>query len=438
MKLLVFSTVIPTKKNLRVKTFETLHKALKKRIPTELIWVVYQPDQFEKIMMDDQTIYCIQDFNDGVDLLKKLNPDLVLVPNRKEPIQHSASLAGKTLGIPLIGFSGAKIDNRLFGEKFENMKVEGQTRAAFKKLLQNKLPADSEEQSKFLRRARFFLYKYRFFIKTQLSVKRNIFKIFFLLLRDFVNFGSSASLPFNTSLDHYLLHDKLEVGRHQYYGIPAEKISVVGNPLLDDIFHKISTVKTRTKTNDKIKILIFTDSLYEHGIWSYKERESFLKNLFGKLQEDKTILFDIKIHPTTENETYYQGLFKKLGLSAKIFQSEDLYDLINNYDIIVTYGVSTTHTELSLCGKKTILISTKHLPTFLLVDEAIKAGLIRQCNNFMDLIPLIHDFHEQEINLTKEFIEQRDKYFYKFDGKSGKRAADSIIQFFETMKSKSN
>ena len=184
--------------------------------------------------------------------------------------------------------------------------------------------------------------------------------------------------------------------------------------------------------------MIFTDSLYEHGIWSYKERESFLKNLFGKLQEDKTILFDIKIHPTTESETYYQGLFKKLRLSAKIFQSEDLYDLINNYDIIVTYGVSTTHTELSLCGKKTILISTKHLPTFLLVDEAIAAGYVKQCNSLIDLIPLIHDFHEQEINLTNEFIEQRDKYFYKFDGKSGKRAADSIIQFFETMKSKSN
>ena len=56
----------------------------------------------------------------------------------------------------------------------------------------------------------------------------------------------------------------------------------------------------------------------------------------------------------------------------------------------------------------------------------------------MDLIPLIHDFHEQKINLTNELIEQRNKYFYKFDGKSGDRAADSIIQFFETMKSKSN
>ena len=56
----------------------------------------------------------------------------------------------------------------------------------------------------------------------------------------------------------------------------------------------------------------------------------------------------------------------------------------------------------------------------------------------MDLIPLIHDFHEQEINLTNEFIEQQNKYFYKFDGKSGDRAADSIIQFFETVKSKSN
>jgi len=207
---------------------------------------------------------------------------------------------------------------------------------------------------------------------------------------------------------------------------------------LDDIFHKISTIKTRTKTNDKIKILIFTDSLYEHGIWSYRERESFLKNLFEKLQEDKTILFDLKIHPTTEDKTYYQRLSNKLGLSAKIFQSEDLYDLINAYDIIVTYGTSTAHTELSLCGKKTILIATKHLPTFVMVDEAIAAGHVKRCNSFTDLIPLIHNFHKQEINLAKEFVEQRTKYFYKFDGKSGDRAADSIIQFLETVKSKSN
>ena len=437
MKLLVFSTVIPTKKNIRVKTFEALYRALKKRISTELIWVVYQPDQFKKIMMDDQTIYCIHEFSDAMDLLKKINPDLVLVTNRKEPIHYSASLAAKTLGIPILGFSGAKIDNRFFGERFEGLKMEPAI-SVFRKLFHDKLPADPEEKSQFLRRARFFLYKYRFFIKTQLAIKTNILKIFFLLIHDFVNYGLNRSLGFNTLPERYLLWDELEIDRCQYYGIPIEKISVVGNPILDDVFHKISDVKIRAKINNKIKILIFTDSLYEHGIWSYKERESFLKNLFGKLQEDKTILFDLKIHPTHENKTYYQGLFKKLGLAVKIFQSEDLFDLINNYDIIVTYGASTTHTELSLCGKKTILIATKHLPTFLLVDEAIAAGSIKQNNSLIDLIPLIHDFHKQKINLTNEFIEQRAKYFYKFDGKSGQRAADSIIQFFETMKSKPN
>ena len=48
MKLLVFSTFIPTRKNLRVRTFETLYRAFKKRISIELIWVVYQPDKFKK------------------------------------------------------------------------------------------------------------------------------------------------------------------------------------------------------------------------------------------------------------------------------------------------------------------------------------------------------------------------------------------------------
>ena len=60
MKLLVFSTVIPTKKNLRVNTFQTIHRSLKKRIPTELIWVINQPNRFEKIVIDDQTIYCVR------------------------------------------------------------------------------------------------------------------------------------------------------------------------------------------------------------------------------------------------------------------------------------------------------------------------------------------------------------------------------------------
>jgi hypothetical protein len=438
MKLLVFSTVIPTRKNLRVRTFETLYRAFKKRISIELIWVVYQPDKFKKIIMDDRTIYCIKEFSDGVDLLKKLNPDLVLVSKGKELIHYSASLASKALGIPLVGFSGAKIDNRHFGKSFENLKIETSSISGPKKFFQDKLPGDPEEQSQFLRRTRFFLYKYRFLIKTQLAVKKNIFRIIILLFRDFINYGLNRPLQISKLPDHYILWDELEINRYQHDGIPTEKISVVGNPLLDDIFHKIPTIKTRTKTNGKIKILILTDSLYEHRIWSYNERESFLTNLFEKLQEDKTILFDIKIHPTTEDKTYYQRLSNKLGLSAKIFQSEDLFDLINNYDIIITYGASTTHTELSLCGKKTILIATKHLPTFVLVDEAIAAGFIKQSYSFADLIPLIHDFHEQKINLTNEFIEQRAKYFYKFDGKSGDRAADSIIQFLETVKSKSN
>jgi len=437
MKLLVFSTVMPTKKNMRAKTYGILYRALKKRIPTELIWVIYQPNRFKKIVIDGQIVYCIQEFSDGIDLLKKLKPDLVLVSKSNELIHHSASLASKALGIHLVAYSGAKLDNRFFGEKFKGLKLESNS-SGLKKLIQNKLPTDTEEQSQFLRRGRFFLYKYGFFIKTQLAVKKNIFRIFITLLRDFISYGLNRPLLLSKLPDHYLLWDELEIDRYRYYGIPIKKISVVGNPLLDDIFHKISTVKTRTKTNDKIKILIITDSLYEHGIWSYEERESFLKNLFGKLQEDETILFDIKIHPSTENMTYYEKLSKDLGFATKIFQSEDIFDLINNYDIIVTYGVSTTHTELSLCGKKTILIPIKHLPTFVLVDEAIAAGCVKRSNSFMDLIPLIHDFHEQKINLTNELIEQRNKYFYKFDGKSGDRAADSIIQFFETMKSKSN
>ena len=77
--------------------------------------------------------------------------------------------------------------------------------------------------------------------------------------------------------------------------------------------------------------------------------------------------------------TYYEKLSERSWtLQQKFSNLKIFYDLINNYDIIVTYGVSTTHTELSLCGKKTILIPIKHLPTFVLVDEAIAAGCVKR------------------------------------------------------------
>ena len=132
-----------------------------------------------------------------------------------------------------------------------------QASSAYKKLLQDKLPIESEEQSQFLRRGRFFLYKYRFFIKTQLAVKKNIFRILVLLFRDFINYGLNRPLSLSKLPDHYLLWDESEINRYRYYGIPMGKITTVGNPLLDEIFNKITTVKPRIKTNDKIKILIF-------------------------------------------------------------------------------------------------------------------------------------------------------------------------------------
>ncbi len=175
MKIVVFTSIKPDKKNLRIHYFEILLNALRKKIPVKIIWIVLQPDNFKSIDEKDQSIYSIRDFSNGLNLLKKLKPDLVLVSIRKESIQYSASLAAQYLKIPLVSFTGAKIDFRKSEDLSQNRTIHH--------LFSNRVPTDSESQTKFLRRGRFFFFKYLFLIKTKFTVKRN----FFIILKEIIN-----------------------------------------------------------------------------------------------------------------------------------------------------------------------------------------------------------------------------------------------------------
>ena len=112
MKIVIITTVTPNKKNLRIQYFEILIRELRKTVPVHVSWIVSQPDIFPTIQEKNQNIYSIREFSNGVDLMKKLEPDLVLVSIRKESIQYAASLASNFLKIPLVSFTGAKIDFR--------------------------------------------------------------------------------------------------------------------------------------------------------------------------------------------------------------------------------------------------------------------------------------------------------------------------------------
>lgn len=420
MKIVVFTTVTPNKKNLRIQYFEILIGELRKTVPVHVSWIVSQPDIFTTIQEKNQTIYSIREFSNGVDLMKKLEPDLVLVSIRKESIQYAASLASNFLKIPLVSFTGAKIDFRKTEDLKKNRTVQH--------LLSNRVPMDSESQTKFLRRGRFFLYKYSFLVKTKFSVKYNFFKIIKSIFNDFFIYALDKSLPFSDLPELYLLHHESQIKRFTEQGIDSKKMIVIGNLLLDRI-----NKKTRIKNNFSLdtkntNVLIVTDSLFEHGVWTYNQRDEFLKKLFLTLKQDNSIKFSIKIHPVSENIEYYQKLLSELSIYANIYQSEDLWDLIYDYDVVLSYGYSNAHTEISFSGKKLILLKTHiQFPLMDLIEVGKLSGHVKDCENFQKLNQLINELKQKKIILSNNFIQEREKLFYKNDGKSAQRGSDAIL-----------
>jgi len=418
MKILVFSTVKPNRKNLRVKYFQLLIEAIRKKTPVKLIWLVYSPEKFESIHSSNESVIDIHEFSNALELVKKIDPTLILISVGSEPIQYSASLAGKFLNIPVVSFSGAKIDFRSTTSTKKNQ--------TFGRFISKKLPTEEKQQEQFLRRFRFFIYKYLFMLKTKIVTKQKLTKIFTSLITDFQIYFFDKPIPYNNLPDLHLLHHPYQIRIFNQKEI-SENLVVIGNILLDNIPTSV------TKHNDRknLKILLVTDSLLEHGLWSEKQKINFLKELF-QILKNNNFEFSIKIHPTSENLDEYRQITKNFGINVKIFQMEDIWKILPDYELVISFGFSNSHTELSFAGQKLIILNpNQEFPLMDLVEEGKSCGHVMNCSDFSDLPSLIHKLNKKEVTLTDEFLKARNELFYKNDGKSAERGSEAILNLLK-------
>ncbi len=420
MRLLVFTANHPSQKNLRVRYVEAILKDLRQKTPTHVIWVVCQPDRIKTIESDDSSIRDIHEFSNGVELLQSLKPDLVMVSVGIELIQYSFGLSAKFLKIPLISFLSAKII-------FQTLPSSNRLQQFLRRMLSSNVATDSSDDGENMRRFKFFSYKLNFLLKTKLATKMNPFKILFGTLRDLPSQATLRPLYPNKISNLYIAHHKNQKLNILKKSIPFEKIVITGHPLLDIIHQKYVKQKMTFQNNHESKILIITDSLFEHGLWTSKQRDSFLIDLFTILVQNN-FKFSIKIHPSSENKIYYKKLLHKLNIKSQVFQSEDLWDVITDFNLILSYGYSTSHTEISYAGMRMILLNPGvNLPKFPLVNEGINSGHIQECKNIGELPNQIQQLLKQEIILNDDFLQARNKLFYKFDGKSAERISNAVI-----------
>jgi hypothetical protein len=421
MRILVPTSVHPSKKNLRTIYINNVKKYLDDLIDLELAWVVYQPEPIQLSENSKIKIFDIHQFKNSVDLLKQTKPDCVMVTSSLDPIQYSLSLACKFLKIPLACF----YYNDPITRKIDLIK---NTSVVLRIFFSDQLPTDNIHQQKKMRRGKFFIYKYLFLIKTKQAMHFSFLSIFTSIFKEIVMYLTNKNLFSNIYADMHFLPNLQMAEELSELNIEKNKIFVTGNPIWDSLYKNSEKLEKQVVKTGKINLLIITDALFEHGIWSKDQRNNFLISLFQIIVKDKDILFSIKIHPTSENKEYYLDLLNNLNLKNNIYQNEDLEQLLPKFDIVLTYGFSTIHTELSSLGIRTVFFeidsSFIKMPMF---NEGITSGHIIKCINFSDLLPAVHSLFKKEISLSDAFLKQREKLFYKFDGKSGRRVSQLLL-----------
>jgi hypothetical protein len=431
MKILVPSPVTPNIKSLRTLYISEITKHLKEIINLDFFWFVYQPDRISFSDVLDSNILDIHNYNNAIDCLNQIKPNCVMVGSRYEPIQYAFSLASKKLKIPLVSFYYTGYES----EKSEYITYYNKLVSYSRIITSSQIPTDSAEQKFFLRRLKFILFKINFLGNTKKAIKQksnfigNIFSYFQYAF-------TPKGIPINELPDLHLLPDPSWIEPLQKIGIQKNKLFISGSPFWDRLYQISKRYNPKKTTQNNISILIITDALVEHGMWTRNKFTSLITDLINELSKKSEFSFSFKIHPASEDKKIYQDLFQNLDINLEIYQNEDVWDIIEKYDLVITFGVSTIHSELSLVGVKTIMLNFNfNLPLMTFVKEGIEFGNIMVCTDIYHLNNMIINFTKKNNIPNELFISAREKFLYKFDGKSGLRISEELIKLINNTSS---
>ncbi len=431
MKIIIPSPIEPTKKNRLIQYVYNLKKGIEKNQKCELIWIVAQPDKFENYKFHNDHVIDIRNFKNASHAIRKINPDIVLANNNsREPLSFSFSLAAKKEKIPLVFYYLNDL-SPVFG-KGPYKSYKENISILLRNFFSDKVVTDEDSQKRKFRRGKFFLFKNSFLMKTRLSLGINLFSVLYAFFSD-LSLYIFYKKPIWTKLGDLNLCSNQELFNFwlKDVGINEKKIVITGSPFWDEIYWKLKEINEK-KERGKIRVLLTTAALVEHGLWSIQDRENYLTNIFNQFKNMENIVLDLKIHPASESKIFYERFLEINKFNAKIFQKEDFLDIIKDYDIVLSYHNSTIHTICAYGGIKTVFLeSDSNYTRFSLVDEAIDSEYFMICNNFEKIVPTILKLNQKEVKFNQKIINAREKMSFKFDGKSGDRAASAIIKLIE-------
>ena len=420
LKILVPLHTLPDVKSVTTIFFENLLSVFQTKVNVHIVWLVFTP---EKIDLTNQnylnyTILDIHDYQNAVDVIKKVKPDLIYADATWSFIDHALSSAAKFCDIPAfcIVYSDLNIKRNHIEYFLSNIT----------RFFQSLVPTDTEKnKKKFMKRGRFYLYKYIFLLKTKFTMKQDIIQTLFTIWK-FVLLGKLDPRFANNTIEFLenesLLNQRIEM-RYK-----KSNLIVTGNPIYDSSFQQLYNSKLSDKKNNKIRILFAPSTSYEHGFWTEKQREYAVKETIKELVKNKNeISVTVKIHPSSSILSDYESLVNSIDSSIHIFQKGNILEFLNDFDVIISFQSSTAEVYALLYGKPIVICNFFDLKG----DTFLERGLAIDCKEPSSLLTLINLALEKNPATEQKRNNFIQEFMFKWDGRSAERICDKLIELSE-------
>lgn len=415
----------PYTHSVEVSQITNICTKLKEKCNLRVVWLVFQAGKIDESKTDGDEIIHFLDYENAIEVLEEIKPDIILMDGELTCYSTTFAIAGRFKKIPLVALYLVTDVDKQSITKWLSIK------SRLKLALSNRVFASisTESEDKIFGMFRFLLKEYIFLLRTLRKMK---FSIFHLL--KFITFYPRIQL----FAHHYIPFHKIASGDMNLCSIPewAKKLEnakfpkssilLIGNPYYDRLFLQMRDYKSdKSLTSTKrIKILLCTSPMHEHGVWTKKEEDSMIISVINEILNRDEFEMAIKIHPSSSSLDEYRKLLKENHLAVTIYQKENLIELLNSYDVMITYGSGTQLLDAILIKKPVVFLDFGHHS---LLNLFFDNNLTIECNSIHEILEKIKEAKLSTITNShhEDYVK---KHLGVFDGKSSERAADAILE----------